>query len=463
MEMKDAIQKSEITLIEGDKKIGKLTFALFSIANFLNENNLIIFSPLPKSLMLKRLESITYLGDEKIINIIKSAKLLCMKENIKELKMRFGNQFMINDIKKGIKKYGYRSIIFHRLDLFFEIQEHEDAEEFIEKMIALKERYQLKLFITSSGIQNNYINDILENYTDINLLLQKINTIKVNVKNSIFPISPSKFIFILNENNLLLKPVEEIKENIVLEKKRIKKILLISKNENLIKLHKFIFKKDFFQIEIAITFTETIQKILEGPDLIIYNPYEDRYNLEVCNIIKKNHLKSKLIYIINKDYVRHEDKISAIHAGCYEVFPKNFTCPEYILTLEKALDNNFYTLLIEQLPSNKIIKELKRFCDIIDNLWQNGICFTIVLAKTNIPKEKIITKIREKDFIYYNYENNYIAICLLNLIKAKSDIITNKINSDIVPEKETFKIIKIMDSITYNKEEIDRVCKNETH
>ena len=470
MEMKDAIQKSELTLIEGDKKIGKLTFALFSIANFLNENNLIIFSPLPKSLMLKRLESITYLGDEKIINIIKSAKLLCMKENIKELKMRFGNQFIINDIKKGIENYRYRSIIFHRLDLFFEIQEREDAEEFIEKMISLKEKYQLKLFVTSSVAKNNYINDILENYTDINLLFQKEDTIKISIQNSIFPIYPSKFNFILEEKHLTLKPIkkttiEQTKENSSLENNKeqeIKKILLISQKKDLIKLHKFLFKKEIFQLEIATTLTETIQKILEAPDLIIYNPHDDSYDLKVCHIIKKNHLKSKLIYIVNKDYVRNENKMDAIHAGCYEVFPKKFIFEEYILTLEKALNKSFYTSLIKQLPSdNKVIKSLKHFCTITDSFWNDGICFTIILAKTDMPKEKIISKIRAKDIIFYNDENEYTAICLLNILKEKADVVINKIKSN-TNELETFEVINIVDVITY-KEEREKVCLNELY
>lgn len=463
MEIKDAIKKSELTLIEGDKKIGKLTFALFSVANFLNGSNLIIFSPLPKPLMLKRLESIAYLGDEKIINIIKSTKLLCMKENIKELKIRFGNQFMIEDIKKGVEKYESRCVIFHRFDLFFEIQEREDAEEFMEKMITLKEKYQLKLFITSSTTQNNnYINDLLENYTDINLLVQKNDIIKISVQNSIFPIQPSKFIFILEKNHLLLKPIEMIKENSPLEKKSKeqinKKVLLISQDEKLIKLHKFLFRKDIFQLDIATTLTETIQKILERPDLIIYNPHDDSYGLEVCNIIKKNNLQSKLIYIVNKNHVRNEDKMSAIHAGCYEVVPKNFTFEEYILILEKALNNNFYTSLIKQLPSHKkVIKNLKHFCDIIDNFWQNGLCFTIVLAKTNINKEKIIPKIREKDIIFY--DNGYIAICLLNMLKAKASIIIDKIKSSFNQEKEIFEVVTITDAITY-KEEKNKVCNN---
>ena len=466
MEIKDAIQKSELTLVEGEKKIGKLTFALFSVANFLNGSNLIIFSPLPKPLMLKRLESIAYLGDEKIINIIKSTKLLCMKENIKELKIRFGNQFMIEDIKKGVEKYESRCVIFHRFDLFFEIQEREDAEEFMEKMISLKDKYQLKLFITSSTTQNNnYINDLLENFTDINLLLQKNDALKISVKNSIFPIQPSSFYFTLEENHLLLKPIEIIKENSFLEKKSKeqinKKVLLISQDEKLIKLHKFLFNKDIFQLDIATTLTETIQKILEGPDLIIYNPHDNSYDLEVCDIIKKNNLQSKLIYIVNKDYIRNEDKMSAIHAGCYEVFPKKFIFEEYILTLEKALNINFYTSLIQQLPSHKkVIKSLKHFCNIIDSFWQHGICFTIILAKTNIPKEKIIPKIREKDVIFY--DNEYITICLLNLLKVNANIITNKIKSSINQEKEIFEVVSIIDVTTYEQEK-KKVCSNEVY
>ncbi len=466
MKIENAIKKSELILIEGEKKSGKLTFALFTIANFLSNNGVVIFSSFPKTLMLKRLGAIAHLGDKIITNTIESLQIFCLKENFKELKNSFGYKFMIEDIKRVIEKEQRNILLFHRLDLFFEIQEREEAEQFIDKLVGIKELYNIKLLITSSASNNpnNYINEILENYTDINLLIQKDNHTEIKVQSSIFPIQPFKFSFIMQNKTLELKPLNNntnkylFSQNTQAEEKSIKKILLISEDMEFINLHKFLFDKNNFIFDTAFTLSETIQKILEGPDLIIYNPPDDSYDLEVCSIIKKNNLESQLIYIVNKEYVRFNDKMNAVNAGCYEVFPKNFIFEEYILTLERVLHSHFYTTLIQQLPSNKeTIKSLKHFCNIVEGFWQDRIYFSIIAAKTNIPKEILFSKIREKDIMFY--EKNRVVFCLINLRKERAKTVIDKIKSITYERKELiFDISHIIDTTMW-KELKEEICK----
>ncbi len=464
MTIENAIKKSELILTEGENKSGKLTFALFATANIFSDRSLVMFSSFPKSLMLKRLSAIADLGDKKVVNIINSMKILCLKENFKELKRRFGYKFMIEDIKRVIEKDSCKTLLFHRLDLFFEIQERDDAEQFIEELIEVKELYDIRLLITSSAPNNpnNFINEILENYTDMNLYIEKENRIEIKVQSSIFPVHHLRYLFQLENKTLELKPLKDNKTNLVTQEtqaeKPLKKILLISQDKELINLHRFLFERKGYSFETASTLSETIQKILKGPDLIIYNPPDESYDLEVCTIVKNNNLKSKLIYIVNKDYVRQSDKMNAVNAGCYEIYSKNFIFEEYILTLERIIQNHFYTTLIQQLPSQKeTIKSIRHFCNIIDGFSHNRIYASIISAKTNIPKEILFSKIREKDIMFY--DENIVIFCLISLRKERAKTVIDKMRAITDDTKEYFfKIGHIIDTTMW-KEHKEEICE----
>ncbi|WP_187646923.1 response regulator transcription factor [Nitrosophilus labii] len=465
MTIENAIKKSELVSIEGENKSGKLTFSLFITANIFYDNSLVMFSSFPKSLMLKRLSAIAYLGDKKVANIINSMNILCLKENFKELKRRFGYKFMIEDIKRVIEKDSCKTLLFHRLDLFFEIQERDDAEQFIEELIEIKELYDIKLLITSSASNNpnNFINEILENYTDMNLYIEKENRIEIKVQSSIFPVQHLRYLFQLENKTLKLKPLKENEtSNLVTQEtqaeKPLKKILLISQDTELINLHRFLFDRESYIFDTASSLSETIQKILEGPDLIIYNPPDESYDLEVCTIIKNNNLRSKLIYIVNKEYVRQSDKMNAINAGCYEIFSKNFIFEEYILTLERIIQNHFYTTLIQQLPNNmEIIKNLQHFCNIIDGFWHNRIYASIISAKTNISKEILFSKIREKDIMFYDEKR--VIFCLISLRKEIAKTVIDKMKAFTDETKENFFETEHIIDTTIWKEHKEEICK----
>ena len=62
MNLNDVIKKSDIITVQGDKKIGKLTFALFETKG----KDTLIFSTYKKHIFLKRLNAISNLKDENI-------------------------------------------------------------------------------------------------------------------------------------------------------------------------------------------------------------------------------------------------------------------------------------------------------------------------------------------------------------------------------------------------------------
>jgi hypothetical protein len=86
MNLNDVIKKSDIITVQGDKKIGKLTFALFETKG----KDTLIFSTYKKHIFLKRLNAISNLKDENIQNALATLNFLTFKHNWEEYKSKFG-------------------------------------------------------------------------------------------------------------------------------------------------------------------------------------------------------------------------------------------------------------------------------------------------------------------------------------------------------------------------------------
>jgi len=407
MELINAIKKSEIVLTQGENKSGKLTFSLFLLSNIDLNSKTLILSTIPKSLMNKRIKTIEDLNDQKINTLLQNTEYLCLKENWEEIKAKYGFDFLIEDIKHIIFDTKPDSIIFHRADLMFSEEEYEYAKWFIDSLIELKEEINFKLLITSK--KDTIIQKVIENYCDIDFEIEKKEKRIVNIISSLFPITPLSYIF-EKQKELVLIPHE--KENVPssqYNKTIDNKMLIMSQNEYLIKLNKYLFEK-IFNIEIATSITQSISKLLENPEIVIYNPPEKDLNFEMCHIVKDKGINSNIIYILNKDYVRVDDKMQAVYAGCYDVMPKNFNIEEYIFTIEKLTKNFFYTEKINHLPKQREIKNFEHFCKILETFYNERIYFTLFIGETE--EVNILQKVRNHDIVFKDGQKTY--ICFIN-------------------------------------------------
>ncbi|QCI28877.1 hypothetical protein [Caminibacter pacificus] len=408
MELINAIKKSEIVLTQGENKSGKLTFSLFLLSNIDLNSKTLILSTIPKSLMNKRIKTIEDLNDQKINTLLQNTEYLCLKENWEEIKAKYGFDFLIEDIKHIIFDTKPDSIIFHRADLMFSEEEYEYAKWFIDSLIELKEEINFKLLITSK--KDTIIQKVIENYCDIDFEIEKKEKRIVNIISSLFPITPLSYIF-EKQKELVLIPHE--KENVPSSQYNNKtidnKMLIMSQNEYLIKLNKYLFEK-IFNIEIATSITQSISKLLENPEIVIYNPPEKDLNFEMCHIVKDKGINSNIIYILNKDYVRVDDKMQAVYAGCYDVMPKNFNIEEYIFTIEKLTKNFFYTEKINHLPKQREIKNFEHFCKILETFYNERIYFTLFIGETE--EVNILQKVRNHDIVFKDGQKTY--ICFIN-------------------------------------------------
>jgi len=437
MNINEAVLKSDIILIEGENKVGKLTFSMY-LSNIQKKQNITIISSMQKKLMEKRLQSVKSIGDEYIQNVIEKSKLLCLKEDWEDIKYKYGFDFIIDDIKRVVKENKTEILILHRPDLMFAPQEIEMAKWYIEKIIDICNEFNTKLYITTN--ENTFLGNFCENFSDINFIIQKSENDlerKVKVKHTLFPLKETNLVLIKNEKLLLQPEVNKSSDSMQTQTKTKEKysILVVTNDEYLKKFHKYIFEKEF-NLEFASEINEIISKLLKNPDIVIFNPQKDEIDTQICETVKKENLDTKIIYISNKEYARTSDKMKLFSAGCYEMIPKNFLIEEYILMIEKITNNFFYSKKIALFPYQKVSKSKENFQKIINTMFDERIYFTLIIGKTT--DYDIYNKIRPNDIIYID-ENNTVNLCLIDInktiyfetVKSKLNIEEEKITEAI--------------------------------
>ena len=423
MNLENSLKKSDFILVEGDKKSGKL---LFSINESIKENKekILILSTYSKYILQKKLETFKNLKIDNLTTSISKIKILTLKENWPEIKSTYGLDFLLKDIIHAIEKYQPDTLILHRFDLFFDNHEINELKIFLEKIIKIKQQNSIKLFFTISNASNNLIKEIIENFSDINLEIKlKNNQRIIEVKHSIYPLKYITYDYLIKNNTIMLKPIIKKETEIIIKennKHLKKKILIITKNKDLKNTLFYIFNNEFFEVEIAKNTSEIINKTLNNPDLIIYNPFDEEIDFNVCSTIKENKLKSKLIYITNQIYIRSEDKILGISQGCYEIFPYNFNIFEFISEIEKIFQLNFYTLKASKIKYFKFITNKNMFCAILEELYKEKMFFTFIKIISNYKID--INLLRQTDFVYQEDNKYYIILTHTRLINTENII-----------------------------------------
>lgn len=446
MTLHQSLAKSNFLLIEGDKKIGKFTLALYLCTHFLQSQKLLILSGLDKRLFQKRLKILHSLTIPSLDTLLQKSTILNVKSTYDILKFQYGWDFLFQDIKKAIEDSEANVVIFHRIGLMLEHLDEEDVKIFIEKMASFFESNGKKaLFTLDTAMQS--IKEMMENYADIAFFIYNQENDKiVEIKNSIFPSTYQKFRFILTNKAVVLQPYSTIKKqsNPTSIKKR---LLLITPDKHLQKLHRFLFKKSSIELELTTNSDDMIMQILTNPEVITYHSHNPQLDTKICNIIQTNKLTTKLIYLVHKDFIRYEDRMIATKEGCYEVLPQRFIFKEYIMILERALEEFFYSSLIQQLPNFKEITNCKKFLEVLQYYIDNGILFTFVALKTK-NKEAIIKTIRNNDIYYMKEDIIYIAF--LNILQINIENVFKKFHQE-------YEIITIREALEI--EEIRNLCE----
>ena len=213
-----------------------------------------------------------------------------------------------------------------------------------------------------------------------------------------------------------LRPADEkifdelILANKVNVKKKSKKIqlMLMSDNEEIKKLHYFIFSSskdvDYYTIDML---TPEDISIIYDMDIIIYNKKDDELKETILQIIDAQKLDLKFFEISNNDYLRQKDLLIAHNSGIHKLFKKDFMIEEFVMSVEMHLKSNFNTKRLLSLEENSeiMISSTEVFEEKIKDLLEKRVFFSLFkyeyISDTKINSYNLQKILRENDCIFF--------------------------------------------------------------
>jgi len=425
MEINKKIKESESIVIEGDKKIGKLTLALYLSSQF--QKNFTLLTPLSKNKITRKIEaSKKHFDNFKDLNI----NIFSFREDWVMIKNEYGFSYLLKDLEYFIHHQKNEMIIFHKFDTIFEYSDRDFIDDFFIELLSYGIKYKKKLIFTINMDSVNY--DLIGNYlveaSDLYLKMTRPKEKReIEVLFSISPIIDSHYIFENIEKKLILKT----KDISGYSKKEID-VVVITKDKKIQKLHNYLLQKENINLRIIDSISESLSIISNVPDFLIFTQEDKETNFNICEISKKNSFKT--LYVVNKKFVRIDDRLEGREKGCVDVITISIQTMHYVLELEKFFEMVFYKNLTN-IEINFSNDKLKKH---LDYLIQERVLFTLIKIEGKIDK-KYLKFLRHYDG-YFEFEN-YSVILLLNLLKGEvSQILFKKL-------EDNFFVVKLQDCI----------------
>ena len=427
MEIIDKLKESESIVIEGDKKIGKMTFAFYLASQL--QTPFSVLSPISTNKLSRKIESL-----KKNFNNFKEVNfnLFSFREDWISIKNEYGFDYLFKDLEHFISHQQNKTIIFHKFDSIFEYSDRDFIDDFFVELLAYGIKYKKKLIFTINIDSVNY--DLVGNYlvdaSDLYLKMERPQDKReVEVLFSISPIIDSHYIFESVEKELSIRT----KEITGYSKKEID-VTIISKNRKIQKLHKYILDKEDINLRVIDSISDSLSIVSNIPDFLIFTQEFDDVNFNICEISKKNNFKT--LYLVKANFVRVDDRLIGRAKGCVDVISSAIQTMHYILELEKFFGLIFY-------KSNLIDIELKLESQLalkkhINYLIKERVLFSLIKIEGKI-EQKNLEFLRQYD-AYVEF-GDYSIILLLNLLKGEvSRVLFKKI-------EDNFLIIKLQDSL----------------
>jgi hypothetical protein len=427
MEIYNKFKESESIVIEGDKKIGKMSLAIFLSYQF--QNQFTFLSPLSTNKIDRKIESF-----QKNFDNFKNLKvnLFSFREDWIVIKNEYGFSYLLKDMEHFISSQRNHIIILHKLDTIFDYSDRDFIDDFFIEILSYGIKYNKKLVFTINVDNVNY--DLVGNYlVEASDLYMKMTRPKdkrnIEILFSISPIIDSQYIFETLDRKLILQT-----KDISGYSKREIDVVVISKNRKLQNFHHYILDKKDINLKIIDSISDSLSIVSNIPDFLIFTQEFDDVNFNICEISKQNNFKT--LYLVNRDFVRVDDRLTGREKGCVDVIGNSMQMMHYILELEKFFGVIFYKSKLINIEINlKTKEELKKH---INYLLKERVLFTIIKIEGKIDKDNLKFLRKYDDYIEFE---NYSIIILLNLLKGEvSKILFKKI-------EEMFVMLKLQDCL----------------
>jgi len=433
------IKESDSIVIEGDKKTGKLTLA-FYFAKLINRPTTFI-SPLASPKVTKKINS--FVDSFEIFKDLNSfLTKFSLREDWMSVKEEYGYKYFLKDLEYFISHQENEVIIFHKIDTFFEYADRDFLETFLSELLGYGITYKKKFIFTLNIDDVNYdmIGRFLVDNTELYLKLSIEDSLReVDVLYSLTPISQQHYIFENEEKQLILesKTIHSGKHEDI-------SIVLISSNAHLQQIHKYLLDKESIELTIVDTISDALSAILKNPDYLIFAQEDEEVKLSICQLAKEHKLKTQILYLTNRDFIRVDDRMRAKELGCVDMIKLDSNIMNYILELEK-----YFNLVFYKKPENEHKREYRdkeEFKSYIQEVLKKRGIFTLIKID-DILDESDYSFIREYDKVLVT--DRYSVIFMLNVLKSN---VENILKSKF---KKAIHIEKIQDSLDiFFKEEI---------
>ncbi len=428
MEIFDKFSESENIIIDGDNKIGKFTLALYLMKH--KFNNITILTSVTKNKILKKIKSLKnsfeYFNDiEDIVNVYS------FREDWVDLKNEYGINFLLQDFEKFISETKNDVIFFYKLEYIFEYSDRDIIDCFYNELLSYGIKYKKKLVFTLNKNVVNY--DLLTQYLieDIDLYLKlyiQKDYREVEISFALTPIIDRKYVFIEENKKLSLFTKDTsgyLKKDISL--------VLIAQDKNIQRFHKYILDKEHINLTIVDSIAPSMDSILKNPDFLIFSQNEIEFS--VCELSKKYDLYTKIMYLINEDFIRVDDRLKARDFGCVDMINFNTQKMHYVLELEKYMQFGFYKS--DVIKDSQKINKVDEFKDYVSLLLEERVLFTLIKIEGELNNDLKVLRSYDK-FIQIE---EYHILLIINLIKEEvSHILFKKLT-------ELAHIVDIQDSI----------------
>lgn len=401
-------------IIEGSRKSGKITF-LFYLIKFFFKSDALVFTAQESFLFNRRIEALSkqFLQFK---NLQDSITPYFIDENFSIMKQKYGYDFFLEEVIEIIKKSDAKIVVMHRIGEFFEFQDRHEIENVYKSLIKAAVSLDKKMIFLANTQNENfeYISRIAEEFTDvsINIKNNKRNERIINIKDILHNIEYPQMHLRIHEQNFIFDVYKKKKDALENREKYILIAELDKAHDNMYDIFQYIFNKPNFKVNYADSLPTILQEIFIAPSLIIVLMRREQRNFDTIRAIKKQLPDTKIIAIMDQNFVRLEDKQLAYTQGCDELLAYNFSLEALILEIQKATKTLFYTESKNSLPTYpNILENLEQLRELGKNCLERSVFFTAFTIESKKGFEFVKKTSRQNDFIYQTkHKIYYLAI-----------------------------------------------------
>ncbi len=393
------IEKHHVIRVDSQDNNAKVLFVLNLLKDDF-QNQLLFISAQDSSVINTSLQ----FAKEKITTLdknLKNIEFFFLQKSWSDLFKDYGATIFKSEFKSLISDSQIEIIYFHDICNFFIGMPKEELQLLIKEIIEIVEYYNKKIIFSYSSTTNagQEMDLILNGLVEITFYISKC----------------------LNSTNNFKMHIHK-----VLDQKKLRKLVLISDDEEIKSLHTYLFdnhKSFILELFSSQSASNTLENIFDDTDMIICNAQDNQLREDILKLKNNSNSKIKFIEISKNSSLRNQDKINAHKYGVDFLFSKDFDISLYMYRLENLFDYKFYIFKKETVnklveDEDNIITDAQLFETIIMNMINERIYFVIMKYKLsnddNLDMTLVKNLIRDKNNIFLIKQKSLLfLLCLM--------------------------------------------------